>query len=83
MADYGQNMMNPGNANMQPCPVPTQDPNIRATNTEQAVQLANYGASEIEAKCGGCMYFDISKRMKGCMDENFNVKKRILVMHMI
>ena len=69
MADYGQNMMNPGNANMQPCPVPTQDPNIRATNTEQAVQLANYGASEIEAKCGGCMYFDISKRMKGCMDE--------------
>ena len=64
-----ENMMNPMSMDIESCPVATQDPSIRASNTEQAVQLANYGAATLEAKCGKCVFFDISKRMKNCMDE--------------
>ena len=64
-----ENMINPMTADIQSCPVATQDPGIRASNTDQAVQLANYGAANMEAKCGKCIYFDISKRMKNCIDE--------------
>ena len=70
MEQNPENMMNPMAMDIQSCPVPTQDPSIRASNTDQAVQLANYGAAlGGQPACGKCVFFDISKRMKNCMDE--------------
>jgi hypothetical protein len=70
MEQNPENMMNPMAMDIQSCPVPTQDPGIRAANTDQAVQLANYGAAfGGQPACGKCIFFDISSRMKNCMDE--------------
>tara|TARA_R100001463_G_scaffold37357_2_gene80240 strand:+ start:3317 stop:6436 length:3120 start_codon:yes stop_codon:yes gene_type:complete len=70
MIDYSQyNNTNPMGKDIQACPLPTQDPNIRAKNTDQAVNIANYGASTSPTKCKGCVFYDLSKRMKSCIDE--------------
>ena len=53
-----------------PCPDATIDQDLNLDNRERAISRFNYGKANSEDKCGNCILFDISKRMKKCIGDN-------------
>ena len=47
-----------------PCPDATIDQDLNLDNRERAISRFNYGKANSEDKCGNCILFDISKRIK-------------------
>lgn len=54
------------------CPEAISDNYINIDNRERSIVRANYGRGNGESRCGGCAFFDISNRMKKCMDTDTN-----------
>jgi len=50
------------------CPEATSDIEVNTSNRERSIARATYTKSSTEDKCGNCIFFDISSRMKKCMD---------------
>ena len=57
-----------GNERVKSCPEATSDNSINIDNRERSIVRANYGRGTGESRCGGCIFFDMSNRMKKCMD---------------
>jgi hypothetical protein len=52
------------------CPTACESPDLQAANENAALQNSNYRQSEGKNGCEGCALFDISSRMKKCVDDN-------------
>lgn len=52
-----------------PCPDATIDQDLNLDNRERAISRFNYGKASSEDKCGICIFFDISNRMKKCIND--------------
>ena len=54
------------------CPTACKSPDLQAANENAAIQNSNYRESEGGPGCEGCALFDVSNRMKKCIDNNSN-----------
>tara|TARA_R110001592_G_scaffold315323_2_gene591255 strand:- start:28654 stop:33966 length:5313 start_codon:yes stop_codon:yes gene_type:complete len=54
--------------NVNSCPEATSDNILNVDNRERSIARSNYGKANTESKCGNCMFYDISNRMKKCAD---------------
>jgi len=52
------------------CPTACESPDLQAANENAAVENASYRQSEGKNGCEGCALFDVSNRMKKCIDDN-------------
>jgi len=50
------------------CPEAISDDMINIDNRERSIVRSNYSKSNTESKCGNCIFFDISNRIKKCAD---------------
>jgi len=57
-----------GNERVKSCPEAIADNTIGIDNRERSIVRSNYGKDNGENRCGDCIFFDISNRMKKCMD---------------
>ena len=54
--------------NVNSCPEATSDNILNIDNRERSIARSNYGGANTESKCGNCIFYDISNRMKKCAD---------------
>ena len=52
------------------CPTACESPDLQAANENAAVENTSYRQSEGKNGCEGCALFDVSNRMKKCVDDN-------------
>ena len=58
-----------GQMNIGRCPTPTQDSEKNEENQQEAIEEHNYGPSKEEGQlCSNCVAWDISPRMKKCVE---------------
>ena len=60
------------NQDVKKCPEATTDTEVNIDNRERSIARANYSRADSEDKCGNCIFFDISGRMKKCMETKSN-----------
>jgi len=56
------------NEPVRSCPAATTDSDLNLDNRERSITRSNYTKADSKNKCGNCIFFDISSRMKKCMD---------------
>jgi len=71
MRSLKKNKFQTGGAVSTECPEATLNPQLAATNGERAIADAEYDATggTPESACGNCASFDVSQRMKQCMQD--------------